>query len=119
MIHDEIFKANDIRGVVTGDDPQWDIDGARAIGAAYVHVFGLEGESFVMSRDMRTTGPEMSAAFADGAMSQGASVVEIGLASTDELWFASGHLGLHGVQFSASHNPAEYNGIKFCLGRRP
>ncbi len=115
MIHDEIFKANDIRGVVTGDDPQWDIDGARAIGAAYVHVFGLEGESFVMSRDMRTTGPEMSAAFADGAMSQGASVVEIGLASTDELWFASGHLGLHGVQFSASHNPAEYNGIKFCL----
>jgi phosphomannomutase len=115
MIVDDIFKANDIRGVVGGPDPQWDEDGARAIGAAYVHVFGLRGQTFVMSRDMRTTGPQMSAAFAEGAMSQGANVVDIGLASTDELWFASGHLNLHGVQFSASHNPAAYNGIKFCL----
>lgn len=115
MINDDIFKANDIRGVVGGAEPQWDEDGAFAIGAAYVHVFGLQGKSFVMSRDMRVSGPQMSAAFADGARSQGASVVDIGLASTDELWFASGHLGIHGVQFSASHNPATYNGIKFCL----
>lgn len=115
MIHDDIFKANDIRGIVSGDEPQWDAAGARAIGAAYVHVFGLQGSYFVMSRDMRTSGPLMSQAFAEGAMSQGASVVDIGLASTDGLWFASGHLNLHGVQFSASHNPADYNGIKFCL----
>ncbi|WP_028707372.1 hypothetical protein [Propionicicella superfundia] len=115
MINDDIFKANDIRGVVGGAEPQWDEDGAFAIGAAYVHVFGLQGKRFVMSRDMRVSGPQMSAAFADGARSQGASVVDIGLASTDELWFASGHLGIHGVQFSASHNPATYNGIKFCL----
>jgi phosphomannomutase len=115
MISNEIFKANDIRGLVGGAEPQWDEAGARAIGAAFVRVFGLQGRTFVMSRDMRVSGPEMSAAFAAGAMEQGASVIDIGLASTDGLWFASGYLGLHGVQFSASHNPAQYNGIKFCL----
>jgi phosphomannomutase len=109
-----VFKANDIRGVVTGDDPEWDLAGARAVGSAFAEAFELTGKEFVMSHDMRTAGPELAAAFADGAMSRGASVVDIGLASTDGLWFASGYLGLPGVQFTASHNPASYNGIKFC-----
>lgn len=115
MIAPQIFKANDIRGLIGVADAEWDLTGARAIGAAYVHVFGLAGGTFVMGRDMRVTGPEVAAAFADGAMSQGANVVDVGLASTDALWYASGVLGLHGVQFTASHNPASYNGIKMCL----
>ena len=62
----------------------------------------------------------MTAAFIDGVLSRGADVVDIGLASTDELWFASGRLGLPGAMFTASHNPGEYNGIKFCLaGAQP
>lgn len=115
MITRDIFKANDIRGLVGGQDAQWDEAGAHAIGAAYVKVMGLGGKKLVMGRDMRVSGPVMGAAFAAGAMSQGASVVDIGLASTDQLWFASGHLDLPGVQFTASHNPAGYNGVKFCL----
>ena len=76
--------------------------------------------ALVLGRDMRITSPEFSAAFADGVLSRGADVVDIGLASTDELWFASGRLGLPGAMFTASHNPGEYNGIKFCLaGARP
>lgn len=113
MLEQEIFKANDIRGIVVGDDPQWDLDGARALGAAFVELMG-PGE-FVLGRDMRALGRELSCAFIDGARRAGASVVDIGLSSTDQLWFASGHLGLPGVQLTASHNPAEYNGIKFCL----
>ncbi len=114
MIQPQIFKANDIRGLVAGSAPQWDADGARAIGAAFVVAFGLAGGEFVLGRDMRRGGDELSRAFAEGAMGQGASVVDVGLASTDELWFASGHLGLPGVMFTASHNPAGYNGVKFC-----
>ncbi len=115
MITFEIFKANDIRGLVGGPQAQWDEAGARIIGAAYVKVMGLAGKQFVMGRDMRVSGPVMGAAFAAGAMEQGASVIDIGLASTDQLWFASGHLDLPGIQFTASHNPAAYNGVKFCL----
>jgi len=110
-----VFKANDIRGVVSGPHPQWDVEGARKIGAAFVAAFGLAGAEFVMSRDMRHGGPELSRAFAEGAMAAGASVVDIGLASTDGLWYASGALHLPGVQFTASHNPSDYNGVKFCL----
>jgi phosphomannomutase len=109
-----VFKANDIRGVITGDDPEWDLAGARAVGAAFAEAFELAGKEFVISRDMRVAGAELVAAFTDGARGRGASVVDIGLASTDGLWFASGYLGLPGVQFTASHNPASYNGIKFC-----
>jgi len=109
----EIFKANDIRGIVSGDAPQWDLDGARALGAAYVDLTGAT--EFVLSRDMRAFGRELSLAFIDGARRAGADVIDIDLASTDELWFASGWLSLPGVQFTASHNPAQYNGIKFCL----
>jgi phosphomannomutase len=109
-----VFKANDIRGVVSGDGVEWDTEGARAVGAAFAEAFELAGAEFVMSRDMRTGGPQLAQAFAEGARSRGASVVDIGLASTDGLWFASGHLKMPGVQFTASHNPSNYNGIKFC-----
>ena len=122
MITPEIFKANDIRGVAEGPDPQWDVDGAYAIGAALVDTFDLNAAegALVVGRDMRLTGPEMSAAFIDGVLGRGADVIDIGLASTDQLWFASGQLGLPGAMFTASHNPADYNGIKFCLaGARP
>jgi phosphomannomutase len=114
VIQPGVFKANDIRGVVSGSGVEWDVDGARAVGMAFAEAFELAGSQFVMSRDMRAGGPELARAFAEGAMSRGASVVDIGLASTDGLWFASGHLGMPGVQFTASHNPAQYNGIKFC-----
>ncbi|PFG66321.1 phosphomannomutase [Propionibacteriaceae bacterium ES.041] len=122
MLSQEIFKANDIRGLAGGADAQWDAEGAYALGVAFVETLDLtkaEG-AFVLGRDMRVTGEELSRAFAEGAMSRGADVIDIGLASTDELWFASGRLELPGVQFTASHNPATYNGIKFCLsGARP
>lgn len=117
MLTPSIFKANDIRGVVTGDQPEWDVAGARAVGAAFVAVLGLAGQEFVLGRDMRTTGVELAAAFIEGAVGQGASVIDIGLASTDQLWFASGFFDMPGVQLTASHNPADYNGIKFCLAQ--
>jgi len=122
MITRAIFKANDIRGITEGPDPQWDADGAYAIGAALVDTLDLNAAegALVVGRDMRVSGPTMSAAFIDGVLNRGADVVDIGLASTDQLWFASGRLGLPGAMFTASHNPAEYNGIKFCLaGARP
>lgn len=123
MLTQEIFKANDIRGVVgTGDDAQWDAEGAFALGVAFVDAVKLmdNEQAFVVGRDMRTSGPELSAAFIEGATSRGADAIDIGLSSTDELWFASGRLELPGVQFTASHNPSQYNGIKFCLaGARP
>jgi len=116
MIHASIFKANDIRGVTTGPEPEWDADGAYAIGAATADVFAISAGAgaLVVGRDMRTTSPVLSAAFADGVLSRGADVIDIGLASTDGLWFASGSLGLPGAMFTASHNPGNYNGIKFC-----
>jgi phosphomannomutase len=111
-----IFKANDIRGVTEGNAPEWDEAGARALGDALVDVFALTaGESsLVLGRDMRLSSPRLSAAFVEGVLARGVDVVDIGLASTDELWFASGHLDLPGVMFTASHNPGEYNGVKFC-----
>lgn len=122
MLTQEIFKANDIRGLVGGPDAQWDADGAYALGVAFVETLDLfrAEKAFVLGRDMRATGEEMSLAFARGAMSLGVDVIDIGLSSTDQLWYASGRLELPGVQFTASHNPATYNGIKFCLsGARP
>jgi len=115
VIQPQVFKANDIRGLVGGGTPEWDLDGARAIGAAFAATFQLAGAEFVLGRDMRAGGRELSLAFAEGAMGQGATVVDVGLASTDQLWFASGYTHLPGVQFTASHNPAGYNGVKFCL----
>jgi phosphomannomutase len=122
MITRNIFKANDIRGVTEGPTPEWDEAGARALGSALVDVLDLTATkgSLVVGRDMRLSSPRMSAAFTDGVLSRGADVVDIGLASTDELWFASGRLDLPGAMFTASHNPGDYNGIKFCLaGAKP
>ena len=115
MLDPVIFKANDIRGTVIGDRPQFDVDGARHLGAAFVELLDLSGKEFVLGRDMRTLGRELSLAFADGARRAGADVIDVGLTSTDQLWFASGWRSLPGVQFTASHNPGEYNGVKFCL----
>ena len=108
---DDIIKAYDVRGVYPD---QLDTDLARAVGAAFVRVVGAAGSAIVVGRDMRPSGPELVAAFADGATSQGADVILIGLASTDGLYFASGHRNLPGAMFTASHNPAQYNGIKLC-----
>ena len=116
MIKRGIFKANDIRGITEGTDPEWDSAGAYAIGAAAVDVLDLHtAGALVVGRDMRVSGPRMAGAFIDGVLSQGVDVIDIGLSSTDQLWFASGRLDLPGAMFTASHNPAEYNGIKFCL----
>ena len=115
MLSHHIFKANDIRGLIDVPGAEWDLDGVRVVGAAFVQVFGLAGDEFVMGRDCRVSGADVARAFAEGARAQGAGVVDAGLTSTDALWYASGVLGLHGVQFTASHNPADYNGVKFCL----
>jgi phosphomannomutase len=106
-----IVKAYDIRGVVPDD---LDEDVARALGAAFVRVTGAADGAIVVGRDMRPSSPGLVAAFAEGACAQGADVIDIGLASTDELYFASGHFDLPGAMFTASHNPARYNGIKLC-----
>jgi len=102
-----IVKAYDVRGTVPD---QFDETISRALGAAFVDVTGAD--RIVTAHDMRDTGPGLARAFAEGAMHRGASVVEAGLGSTDMLYFASGHLGLAGAMFTASHNPAQYNGIK-------
>jgi phosphomannomutase len=106
-----IVKAYDIRGVVPD---QLDEDIARDVGAAFVRVTEAAGQAVVVGRDMRPSSPGLAAAFAEGACAQGADVVDIGLASTDQLYFASGHLDLPAAMFTASHNPARYNGMKLC-----
>lgn len=108
-----IFKAYDVRGLVPDE---LDEQVARATGAAFVSVAGVprDGGAVVVGYDMRPSSPSLAAAFGEGVRSVGASVVDIGLASTDLLYFASGHLGLPGAMFTASHNPARYNGIKLC-----
>ena len=105
-----VFKAYDVRGLVGSEI---DDDLARAVGAAFVEVVGRD-EGVVVGHDMRPSSPGMAQAFAEGAASAGADVTLIGLASTDQLYFASGHLGRPGAMFTASHNPAAYNGIKLC-----
>ncbi|MEV7965230.1 phosphomannomutase/phosphoglucomutase [Sphaerisporangium sp. NPDC088356] len=105
----KIFKAYDIRGVVPGE---LDENVAEAVGAAFVEVLGAE--AVVMAHDMRASSGPLAAAFARGATGRGADVVDTGLGSTDLLYYASGSLGLPGVMFTASHNPARYNGMKLC-----
>jgi phosphomannomutase len=107
-----IIKAYDVRGTVPD---QLDEPIARAIGAAFVDVTGAT--RIVTTHDMRESGPRLARAFAEGALHRGASVVEAGLGSTDMLYFASGHLDLPGAMFTASHNPAKYNGIKMCRAK--
>ena len=105
-----IFKAYDVRGVVPRElDP----DLAYRIGRAIVAY--LDADTVVVGRDMRLSGPSLSAALIDGIRDQGADVVDIGLVSTDTLYFAVGKYGYPaGVMITASHNPAEYNGFKIC-----
>ncbi|WP_037910301.1 phosphomannomutase/phosphoglucomutase [Actinacidiphila yeochonensis] len=105
----QIVKAYDVRGVVPD---QWDEGLAEVFGAAFATV--TDARAAVVGHDMRPSSPGLARAFARGAASRGADVTEIGLCSTDELYFASGHLGLPGAMFTASHNPARYNGIKMC-----
>ncbi len=106
-----VFKAYDVRGLVPDE---LDADLARAVGHAFVAVTGAAESGIAVGHDMRPSSPGLAEAFADGAAAAGADVTMIGLASTDELYFASGHLGLPGAMFTASHNPARYNGIKLC-----
>ncbi|GAA1955762.1 phosphomannomutase/phosphoglucomutase [Kitasatospora viridis] len=105
----QLVKAYDVRGVVPD---QWDETLSRAFGAAFVQVTGAT--AIVVGHDMRPSSPSLSRAFAEGAAARGADVTEIGLCSTDQLYYASGKLDLPGAMFTASHNPAQYNGIKMC-----
>ncbi|MFD8494425.1 phosphomannomutase/phosphoglucomutase [Amycolatopsis sp. NPDC059657] len=106
-----IVKAYDIRGVV---GEQLDAALIREFGAAFALLIKPESPSVVIGHDMRDSSPGLAEAFADGVTSQGLDVVSIGLASTDQLYFASGSLNMPGAMFTASHNPARYNGIKLC-----
>ena len=106
-----IVKAYDIRGVV---GEQIDADLVRDFGSAFALLIKPDSPSVVIGHDMRESSPGLAAAFADGVTSQGLDVVSIGLASTDQLYFASGSLNMPGAMFTASHNPARYNGIKLC-----
>lgn len=114
-----IFKAYDIRGLVGSELTK---QFAFSTGVAFAKFLELEREpaTVVIGEDMRPSSPELAAAFSAGVTSQGLDVIRIGLASTDMLYFAAGKLNLPGAMFTASHNPAEYNGIKLCLsGARP
>jgi phosphomannomutase len=108
-----IIKAYDVRGVVPD---QWDETVSRAIGAAFAEfVAGESGATAVVTaHDMRDSSIPLSRAFAEGVISRGVDVIEAGLGSTDMLYFAAGSLDLPGAMFTASHNPAQYNGIKMC-----
>ncbi|MFJ6697474.1 phosphomannomutase/phosphoglucomutase [Streptomyces sp. NPDC091272] len=105
----QIVKAYDVRGVVPD---QWDEQLAELFGAAFVQV--TDADAIAVGHDMRPSSPGLSRAFARGAAARGADVTEIGLCSTDQLYYASGALNLPGAMFTASHNPAQYNGIKMC-----
>jgi phosphomannomutase len=108
-----IIKAYDVRGVVPD---QWDEETSRAIGAAFAEfvVSDSGATAVVTAHDMRESSIPLSRAFAEGVISRGVDVVEAGLGSTDMLYFAAGSLDLPGAMFTASHNPAQYNGIKMC-----
>jgi phosphomannomutase len=108
-----LIKAYDVRGVVPD---QWDESVSRAIGAAFAEfvVADSGATTVVTAHDMRDSSIPLSRAFAEGVMARGIDVVEAGLGSTDLLYFAAGSLDMPGAMFTASHNPAQYNGIKLC-----
>jgi phosphomannomutase len=115
----DIFKAYDIRGLV---DSELSPDFAFAVGLAFARFLEIEGEpsTVIIGEDMRPSSPELAEAFSAGVTSNGTNVIRIGLASTDLLYFAAGSKNLPGAMFTASHNPAAYNGIKLCFsGARP
>ena len=110
-----VFLAYDIRGLVP---EHLDAELARLIGGAFARLVRRSEPDtvrIVLGRDMRESGVELAGAFADGITAEGLNVVDLGLVSTDMLYFASGHLNVPGAVFTASHNPAGYNGIKLCL----
>ncbi|MDQ6928110.1 MAG: phosphomannomutase/phosphoglucomutase [Actinomycetota bacterium] len=112
---DAVFKAYDVRGIVPDE---LDADLARSIGAAFARFAGAP--RVLVGRDMRESGTALVAAFAEGVTGAGVDVIDLGMASTDLVYFAAGHLDSPAAMFTASHNPARYNGIKFCLsGARP
>jgi len=112
---DQVFKAYDVRGTVPD---QLDAEMCQAIGRAMARF--AQAPEILMARDMRASGVELSAAFSDGVRAEGVAVTDLGMGSTDFLYFAAGHLDAPGAMFTASHNPAKYNGIKLCLsGARP
>ncbi len=112
MIDESIFKAYDIRGVYPD---QLDEDVSRDIGRAFVNHLGLSGSTVVVARDMRLSGEALERAFIEGVTRAGADVVDLGLVSTDALYFAVGYLQEPGgAMITASHNPKEYNGFKLC-----
>ena len=112
---DAVFKAYDVRGTVPD---QLDGRSCRAIGWAFARFAGTS--RILVARDMRESGVELAGEFATGARRAGATVIDLGLASTDMMYFASGRLDAPGAMFTASHNPAAYNGIKMCLaGAKP
>ncbi len=104
------IKAYDVRGLVGS---QLTAEVVTALGAAFADEVDAAGEDVVVGHDMRDSSPAFAAAFAAGVQSRGGNVVSIGLCSTDETYFASGHLNAPAAMFTASHNPASYNGIKF------
>ena len=116
---EKIIKAYDIRGLVKNEVTP---DFSFALGVAFAKFLEYEREpaTIVVGEDMRESSPVLADAFTDGATSQGMDVIRIGLASTDMLYFASGKLNLPGIMFTASHNPAKYNGMKLCKsGAKP
>ncbi|MFN2589173.1 MAG: phosphomannomutase/phosphoglucomutase, partial [Actinomycetota bacterium] len=110
-----VFKAYDVRGIYP---TEFDEEGALRIGRAFAR--WLRPDRIVLGRDCRLSSPSLTTAFIDGVTGQGVDVVDLGLATTDMVYFASGRLSLAGAMFTASHNPAEYNGLKLCReGARP
>lgn len=118
----DVIKAYDVRGTYPD---QINEDLARKVGAAFVEVLGIRESdggpgAVVVGHDMRPSGPSLVEAFTEGVTSQGCDVVQIGLCSTDGIYYAAGSYELPGAMFTASHNPAEYNGIKLCkVGASP
>ncbi|WP_327066498.1 phosphomannomutase/phosphoglucomutase [Kitasatospora sp. NBC_01302] len=107
--YSRLVKAYDIRGQVP---EQLNTEIATKVGALFVRLTGAD--RIVVAQDMRTTSPALAEAFAAGANSAGADVIDAGLGSTDYLYYCSGSLDLPGVMITASHNPARDNGIKLC-----
>jgi phosphomannomutase len=104
-----IFKAYDVRGIYPDE---LDEDAARRIGAAFARF--TEASTVALGRDCRTSSPTLAQAFSEGVTARGADVVDLGLATTDMLYFASGRLDVPGAMFTASHNPPQWNGLKLC-----
>jgi phosphomannomutase len=111
LVLDAIVKAYDVRGTVPD---QLNTEVAHALGAAFARF--ANAPRVLVGSDMRPSGPELVDAFVTGVLEQGVDVIDLGLASTDLVYFAAGTLDAPGAMFTASHNPAQYNGVKFCLG---